>query len=92
LGGKKIGFSGDSCYCEAIEEIVKEAEISVLDMSVKEAGNPAHMGYADIQQICASYPEKKIIATHMQEYALGKAKENPIQNLIVPEINEEIML
>lgn len=92
IGGKKIGFSGDSCYCVAIEKIVQEADISVLDMSMKAAGNEAHMGYQDIQEICGRYPEKKIIATHMHEATYEIAREKSIPNLMIPEINQEILI
>jgi len=90
IEGKKIAFSGDSCYCEAIEYLVQEAEVSILDMSMQESGNEAHMGYTEIQDICTRYPEKKIIATHMHERTIEKALANPIPNLIVPAINEKL--
>lgn len=92
IEGKKIGFSGDSCYCDAIEDLVKESEVSVLDMSMKENGNEAHMGYTEVQEICTRYPNKKIIATHMHEATIEKALANPISNLIIPEINWKLEL
>ena len=31
--GKKIGFSGDSCYCQAIDHLVDSCDVSVLECS-----------------------------------------------------------
>lgn len=63
-GDEKIGFSGDSAYCEAIEKIVEQSDFSVLDMSSMEA-KKAHMGLEDILKIAQAYPHKKIATTHM---------------------------
>lgn len=90
--GKKIGFSGDSCYCSAIEKIVEQSDISILDMSLKDKGNKSHMGYLNIKDICNKYQNKKIVATHMHNSARKVAINNPIKNLIIPNDNEEIIL
>lgn len=90
--GKKIGFSGDSCYCSAIEKIVEQSDISILDMSLKDEGNKSHMGYLNIKDICNKYQNKKIVATHMHNSARKVAINNPIKNLIIPNDNEEIIL
>ena len=89
---KKIGFSGDSTICKEINSIVKEADISVLDMSMETEGNNAHMGYNNIKQICEDNPDKKIIATHMHDVTRKKAISEPIDNLIIPEINYYISI
>ena len=82
---KAIGFSGDSRLCEAIEKIVEESYISVLDMSFAESGNNAHMGLNDIEKLCNKYNDKTIISTHMHDYTRTIAKEKLINNLIVPD-------
>lgn len=87
---KSIGFSGDSMYCPAVDKIVEEADISILDMSLKGEGDNSHMGYLDIQKICNKHQEKTIIATHMHNRTREVALNNPIKNLIVPLENEEI--
>ena len=83
--GKSIGFSGDSKLCDAIEEIVQESEISVLDMSFAEHGLSAHMGIDDIEMLCNKYTNKKIISTHMHDYTREQAKLKNIKNLIIPD-------
>lgn len=88
---KKIGFSGDSAYCESIERIVEQSEISVLDMSHMES-KKTHMGLEDILKITEAYPNKKIATTHMQDYVREQAKEKSIANLIIPDDGEIIKL
>lgn len=89
---KKVGFSGDSMYCPAIDKIVKDSDISILDMSLKSEGNQSHMGYLNIKSICNKYKDKVIIATHMHNSARQVALDNPIENLIIPKENQKIML
>lgn len=89
---KKVGFSGDSMYCPAIDKIVKDSGISILDMSLKSEGNQSHMGYLNIKSICNKYKDKVIIATHMHNSARQVALDNPIENLIIPKENQKIML
>lgn len=89
---KKVGFSGDSMYCPAIDKIVEDSDVSILDMSLKAEGNHSHMGYLDMKDICYKYKDKTIIATHMHNSARQVALENPIENLIIPKENQEIIL
>ena len=84
-GNKSIGFSGDSNLCDAIEEIVQECDISVLDMSFAENKKPAHMGFDDIEYLCNKYKNKKIITTHMRDFTKEFAKGKNIDNLIIPD-------
>lgn len=81
--GKSVGFSGDSLYCEAIDEIIKNSDISVLDMSSQKP-TPSHMNMEDIIKLCNKYPEKKMIATHMHAEIRKPANDLKIPNLIIP--------
>ena len=90
--GKKIGFSGDSRLCDNIEKIVSKSDVSILDMSLAEDGNNAHMGMADIEYLCNKYKDKKIISTHMHDITRKIAKEKNIKNLIIPEDGDVINL
>ena len=82
---RNVGFSGDSKMCEAIDYIVQNSIVSVLDMSFAENINHAHMGLHDVERICDKYKEKIIITTHMQDYTRNEAKNKNIKNLIVPD-------
>lgn len=85
IQGHTIGVSGDSRICESIFEIVDKSEISILDMSAIDMKTNAHMNLYDIKELCYKYKNKTIIATHMHDYTREKAKEEKIDNLIIPE-------
>ena len=84
-GNKKIGFSGDSKLCKGVKEIVQQSDVCVVDMSLAENGNEAHMGLSDIRELCEKNPNKTIVTTHMHDFTREKAKNININNLIVPE-------
>lgn len=88
---QKVGFSGDSEYCKAIQNIIEQSDFSVLDMSFMQA-RKGHMGLEDMINITATYPNKKFATTHMQDYVREQAKEKKIENLIIPEDGEIIKI
>lgn len=79
---KSVGFSGDSSYCESIDEILKNSDISVLDMSFIDSSDK-HMGVHDIEMLAKKY-NKRIIPTHMSNPARKYIEEKNFENLIVP--------
>ncbi|MBR3153069.1 MAG: MBL fold metallo-hydrolase [Clostridia bacterium] len=81
-GDKKIGVSGDSTYCENIEKIVSNSDISILDMSFIESG-PKHMGVNDIKRLSEKY-NKKMIGTHMSYDSRKFVIDNKFDRIIVP--------
>ena len=85
---KAIGFSGDSTYCESIDIIIQNSNITVLDMSFPKR-NEAHMGVDDIECISNKF-NKKIVATHMSKPARELAKDKNIKNLTIPNDGDEI--
>lgn len=83
---KSIGISGDSCYCDNIDEILRKSDLAVLDMSFIDSSDK-HMGVHDIEELSKRY-NKIIISTHMSESARQYALEHNIKNLIVPNDGE----
>lgn len=84
---KAIGISGDSSYCENIDQIIQNSDVSVLDSTFID-GSGGHMGINVMDKLIKKYG-KKIIATHMTTLAREYAKENKIENLIVPNDGDE---
>lgn len=85
---KSVGFSGDSVYCENINKIVENSNISVLDMTFINSSK-THMGVEDIEILAKKY-NKPIITTHMTKEARDYAKSKNIENLIIPTDGQEI--
>ncbi len=88
---QKVGFSGDSEYCESVQQIIEQSDFSVLDMSFMQT-RKGHMGLEDILKITEKYSDKKFATTHMQDYVREQAKEKKTKNLIIPEDGEIIKL
>lgn len=84
---KSIGFSGDSSYCENIDKIICNSDLSVLDMSFIQSSNK-HMGVQDIELLAEKHG-KRIVSTHMRQEARALATEKKIENLIVPNDGDE---
>lgn len=80
---KKIGFTGDSCYCDAIENMASLCDYLVCDCSLKE-GNNKHMGIDNILELASKYPSHKFIVSHMSDATRKKMIEVKLENIIVP--------
>ena len=79
--GKSVGLSGDSGYCENIEKINENSDISVLDMSFLDSLR-THLGVHDIEILSSKF-NKKIIPTHMSEPAREYIIERNLENVVV---------
>ena len=90
-GTKSIGFSGDSIYCDSIETIVKETNISILDMTYIDNINNKHMSVHDIENIINRH-NKKVIATHMNEQTRQFGIELKNNKLIIPNDGDEFTI
>lgn len=84
---KSVGISGDSSYCNNIDKIIENSDISILDMSFIE-GNSKHMGTDSIKILSEKY-NKPIITTHMSKTAREYTIESNLKNVIVPNDGEE---
>lgn len=82
-----IGFSGDSSYCNAIDEIVEKSNLIILDTS-KEFGNDQHMGIDNIKTILEKY-NKRTVASHLSKKVREILDSTNIENLIVANDGEE---
>jgi ribonuclease BN (tRNA processing enzyme) len=77
--GKKIGFSGDSCYCQAIDHLVDSCDVSVLECSFP-YNSKEHMGPEIIEKLAL---KGKIIVTHMSLYTRKELKKRNIDNVTI---------
>ncbi len=86
-----VGFSGDSSYCESIDQILAKSNAAVLDANFM-VGNEKHMGLDTIQQLAKEYPKVTIIPTHMREDVRQAMQNLQVSNLIVPHDGQEITI
>lgn len=82
-GTRKLGISGDSIRCLAIDEIVQASDLSILDMSFFEA-NKNHMCFRDIAILIEKY-KKPIIATHINDDVREQVQKLNLEGLTIPD-------
>ena len=80
--GNVIGFTGDSCLCEGVEQIIKESNIVFIDTTL-EIGDSSHMGIDNVVSLAKKYSNIKFITTHTKELINEKLKTIKQKNLIV---------
>lgn len=62
----KIGFTGDSCYCENIEYMAKTCKYLICDCSLV-TGDNKHLGIDNIISLANKYPNTMFLTTHMND-------------------------
>ena len=70
----KIGFSGDSCYCESIDYLAKNCKVLICDCSLT-TGNSSHMGIDNLMTLTDKYPNCTIYATHLDDNVRDELKK-----------------
>jgi len=63
---KKIGFTGDSCLCDAINNMASICDFLICDCCLIE-GNHKHMGIDNIMYLSKKYPNCKFYLTHLED-------------------------
>lgn len=67
-GSKILSFTGDTGMCPQLEELVRDADLLITEMSNLEGASPDHLNYQDVRtlkRLMANDKEKVVIATHL---------------------------
>ena len=65
-GSVTAGFTGDSCLCDGVREIVASSDTVFCDCDLIN-GNDKHMGIDDLVSLKKEFPHARIIATHLND-------------------------
>lgn len=84
--GKRLFYSADTEYFEALEEKIRQADICLLDATSADGNIPGHMSLLQLKELSAQYPEKLIYATHRGGYPAVSTG-----NLKIPDENNDIL-
>lgn len=85
---RAVGFSGDSTYCKAVDEIAKNSNLAILDASFVDV-NSKHMSVHDIETLAQKYTTT-IIPTHMSAPARTYMENSHLANIIVPKDGQAV--
>lgn len=66
--GKRLFYSADTEYFEALGEKIKQADICLLNATASDKEIPGHMSLLQLKKLSAQYPDKLIYATHRGGY------------------------
>lgn len=81
---KKVGFTGDTSYCDAVEYMASVCNYLFCDcMFIK--GTNKHMGIDNLTRLTEKYPKCKFIVNHMEDITRDELKKIKLKNVIVPE-------
>ena len=64
IGGRNVGYSGDSQLCDGLEQLAAAADVLVLECN---GGHPwpGHMDTESVRQLRARFPDLPFILTHL---------------------------
>lgn len=79
----KLGFTGDTCYCDSVKNLAEECEYLVCDCSAK-VGGDKHMGIDNIVDMAKKYKDHKFIVSHMANATREEISKLKLENIIVP--------
>ena len=79
----KLGLTGDCAFCEGVQTIVKNSEITIADCS-RIQGDESHMGIDNLSFLAKEY-HKTLIATHMKDETREELENLKIANILVKE-------
>lgn len=89
-GKTKVGFTGDTSYCDAVDYMASKCQHLICDCDGVE-GNSQHMGINDIMFLAQKYPQTKFYTSHMSEMSRKKLSELKIKNIIILKDNDKIL-
>lgn len=87
----KVGFTGDSCYCESINYLASISNILICDCSLIK-GNNKHMGIDNLIEISTKYPNCTIYASHLSDSSRDELQKLKNKNIIVSNDKTNIKL
>lgn len=89
--GLTVGFTGDSAYCDSVEEMASKCDYLICDCTY-EIGNERHMGINNIVTLSEKFPKCRFIASHMSQKAFKELKRVGYHNIIIPKDGEILKL
>ena len=75
IGGREIGYSGDTEWVDALESVARGTDLFICECSHFTRRAPFHIDYADLSRRRAGLDCKRFIITHMSQDVLQKLDE-----------------
>ena len=85
-----IGFTGDSGFCNNIEEMAEKCDHLICDCN-SIVGKKSHMGIDNLEELSMKYPSCNFYTTHMDDTTRKKLNELNMKNIIALNDNDEFI-
>lgn len=79
----KVGFTGDTSYCESVENMASICDYLICDCRLK-IGDNKHMGINNILDMAKRHKNHKFIPSHMSDNTRRKMEIEKTDNIIIP--------
>lgn len=80
---KIVGFTGDTCLCDSVEEMVQQCNYLFCDCMF-EVGTNKHQGINDIRYLANKYSNCIFVVSHMENKTRELLNNLNLKNVIVP--------
>ncbi|QFG25265.1 MBL fold metallo-hydrolase [Actinomadura sp. WMMB 499] len=74
--GARLGYTGDTVLCPAVEKLAADCPTVVLDTSFPAEGKFGHMGLADVEPLADRHPDVRFLATHRDDDVTRSSRTN----------------
>ena len=81
---KFVGFTGDTCLCDSVEEMAQQCNYLFCDCMF-ELGTNKHQGINDIKYLANKYANCIFVVSHMENKTRELLSNLNLKNVIVPE-------
>lgn len=88
---KKVGFTGDSAYCDTVKFMASICNYLVCDTTYIN-GNKSHMGIDNVMNLADTYKNCTFLLSHLSEKSRKKLKNVNIENVKVCSDKSEFIL
>lgn len=92
---KTLGWTGDTAWCRGLEEMIRQADILISDMTFMGKGSKTHLGVVDDIPKYLEFLEEdqRVILTHLEDSAekYKSLLQNSQENLIIAEEGKEFV-
>ena len=75
LGGKVIGYTGDTAWTDALIEVAAGADLLIAEAYYRDKSIPYHLRHCDLTSHAGQLTSQRILLTHMSADMLGQLEQ-----------------
>jgi ribonuclease BN (tRNA processing enzyme) len=87
VGGKTIGYTGDTTLCPGLREIAAHADTLIMECNAHTDRSPVHLTFSDVAVVREEFPTLPLVITHRAH----DVDDGGLSNVRVPEDFETVL-